>query len=362
MQPAKHGFIGAYTRDGYVLFDPQSMIGDGSVHRITIRGGSRGVRGACLKAIARRIQDREYEVDTMHSALDPDTPQCIVCPSAGLLAISDDSNDRMFDPMMEIGGDALIDLDDALLTERSGVASDSFDTTIDTLKAEAVAFERRAARCLESAAPLRLDAEEEYKSVLNEKLLDNMLAPWIDTISAFRAPSETGAESRFFAESITSAGVVRYLDTIAYPRVWRLSGPWGCDFHTPLTKLRDAALSRGLNVMCAMDALCPDRISHLLIIELELFITTEENACAIAYAAQRTIDMRQAMPAHELMPQHTMRALAFDELTYDQLIGRASYNLSLADKVYAKLDKRIEDRIDERALGISAIYRRTWTC
>ena len=306
------------------------------------------MRGDCLKAIARRIQDREFEADMMHVALDPELPQCVICPSAGIVAISDDSLNHVFDPPMNGGSVTLVDLDEALLTEHSGFIPDA----MDALREEAAAYERRAARCLEAAEPLRRDAEDEYKSALNERLLDRLLAPWIDTITAFRSASQIGIESRFFAEAVTSDGIVRYLDTIAYPRIWRLSGPWGCDFHTPLARLRDAALSRGLHVMCAMEPLRPDHISHLLIIELELFITSEESASALAHAAQRTADIRQAMPTFEVMPQGTMRALAFDELTYDQLIDRTAYNLSLANKIYSKIDTRIENRLDERAYGL----------
>ncbi|MDR1569292.1 MAG: hypothetical protein LBS72_02245 [Oscillospiraceae bacterium] len=371
MQPTKHGFIGAYTRDGYVMFDPRAMIGEDLVRRITICGGSRSARGECLRAIARRISERGYEADMMHSTLDHNILQCIVCPGCGLFVISDDTADSEYESAMDGGYgaqlhsirgggaepgakvsgeeyDTVIDLDEALRTVRSG----AFPEAMDALLEEAAAYERRAARCLEAAVPMRRDAEEEYRSALNEKAMERLLAPWIDTITAFRSSADGGVEARFFAEAVTPGGLVQYLDTIAMPRLWRISGPWGCDFHTPLSKLRDAALSRGMRVLCSMEALRPDRICHLLINELELFITSEECVGALADSAQRTIDIRQVMPGAEKMSQNTMRALAFDELTYDQLLERAAHNLELAHKIYTHIDKKIEERMDGQAFGL----------
>ncbi|GHU72884.1 hypothetical protein AGMMS49992_09810 [Clostridia bacterium] len=341
MQPSKHGFIGAYTRDGYVMFDPERMLRDRASKRIRIRGGSEKARAAVMSAVARRITDRGFETNALHSARDPDILEGVVCPSLTLVITSADADE----PCVNVdSADICIDLDESLRTVRSV----GYQEMLSALMDEARSFELRAVHYMESAAPLRADAEEEYARMLNPVALDRLLAPWLETIEAHRDSQDGGVESRFFAEAVTSRGLVQYLDTVMMPRLWRVSGPWGGDFHTPLARLRDSALSRGLHVMCAMEACHPSRIAHLLIPELGLFITSEVNVHALASAAQRTIDLRLVMPAAENLSQHTLRALAFDELMCEQLMEKAAYSLELACKTRARIDRLIEERVDEQ--------------
>ncbi|MDR1262759.1 MAG: hypothetical protein LBK46_04625 [Oscillospiraceae bacterium] len=340
MQPTRHGFIGAYTRDGYVMFDPERMLGGNAERRIRVRGGYGKARASAIAAAVKRILERGYEADVLHSPLEPELIEGVVCPRLSLIITSADTCDPCDTASV------CIDLDEALRTVRSGARLDA----IKALAEETLSYESRVIRYMEAAAPLRADAEDEYARVFNQAALDSMLRPWIESITAYREDSGDGVESRFFVEAITARGFIQHLDTVIMPRLWRLSGPWGSDFHAPLSKLRDAALSKGLHVMCAMEHCQPGRIAHLLIPELGLFITSEVSVHVLADAAQRTIDLRLAMPAAETFSQHTLHALAYDELMVEQLMEKAAYALDLARQTRQRIDRMREEYADEQVM------------
>ncbi|MDR1600668.1 MAG: hypothetical protein LBS11_12490 [Oscillospiraceae bacterium] len=345
MQPTKHGFIGAFTRDGYVVFDPEPLLGGNEPRRLRVRGGSARTRAAAMDALARRITEQDREADLLHDVLDPDAVVGIVCPSLALAVASAGAGD----PCLNIGQpDVCVDMDEALRSVHSGV----YPEVVRALDAEASSYESRVVRYMEAAAPLRADAGDEYSRVLDRAALDRMLEPWMESIMAYRPESGGGVESRVFVEAVTSRGLVQHLDSVLTPRLWRVSGPWGCDFHDPLAKLRDAALSRGLDVMCAMEYCQPDRLAHLLIPELGLFVTSEVSVHALAGAAQRTIDLRLAMPAAETFSQHTLRALAYDELMVEQLMEKAAYALDLSRLTRQRIDRMVEERVDEQVVAL----------
>ncbi|MDR0396570.1 MAG: hypothetical protein LBH66_04645 [Oscillospiraceae bacterium] len=345
MQPTRHGFIGAYTRDGYVMFDPERILDGKEARRIRVRGGSGKTRARAMNAVVRRITELGFEADLLHGALEPDAIEGIVCPSLSLIITSAGADD----PCAESSDPCVcVDMDEALRTVRSS----AYPETVKELTAEALSYESRAIRYMESAAPLRADAGDEYARVFNRAALDRMLAPWIETVTAHRPHGGGGKESRFFVEAVTSRGLIQHLDSVMTPRLWRVSGPWGCDFHTPLSALRDAALSRGLQAVCAMEHSQPDMIAHLLIPELGLFITSEVNVHALASAAQRTIDLRLAMSAAETFSQHTLRALAYDELMVEQLMEKTAYALELARLTRQRIDRMIEERVDEQVTNL----------
>lgn len=323
----RHGFSGMYTCEGYIENKAVSTL----ARRVMIQGGSLSGRCFCLKRVAKRLTEAGFEYDTLHSPLDTDRIDAIVAPRVGLaLCIGGTAPDGQF---------VLDNHDYAEL-------SISEKRAIDSILKETKIYKNRACKYMEAADKLRGDAFMEYKEYLNADKLNHMLEPWLKSITAFRDSQATEAAPPFLSEAVTSKGVVRYLDSIAVPRIWRVSLPWGFDPTDIIMKLKDAALTHGVSVQCVCDCVNPSKITHMLMRELGLFITTQESAGALSEAAERTLDVRLAMPCAETMTASSIRAMAFDELTYELLIERASQNLALAAKEEAKIDAILEAHSD----------------
>ncbi|MDR2504640.1 MAG: hypothetical protein LBD16_00890 [Oscillospiraceae bacterium] len=353
MQPGREFFIGAFTRDGYVFYDPITLLNekDGArTRRVVVRGGTQFLRTRCMKRVAEKLQEKDMQIDIMASALDPNAIQSVGSAELGIAVIAED--DCSLSPSACFGEDdstTNIDLDDAFHSDKPILlpySDDSGTELIPALRAESQANERRACHLLAAAAALQTDAEEEWRDQLMESELTRVLEPWIQAVTAFRDPAERGRERKFFADAVTSRGIVKHLDTLEMPRQWRITGPWGVDVSYPLTRVRDAALSRGLDVFSSVDVVRPDRISHLLIPALGLFVTSEDDPGELSAPAQRSIDLRNVMPTHDVLSQNTLRAVAFDEMMYNELIDRAAFALDLSKKARERMDAHLEKRVD----------------
>ena len=359
MQPHKEGFFGAFTRDGYMLYDPVMFLDNEIRGKLIIKGGTYRLRSSLILQITKHLQKAGYEADIMSSVLDTDSAHCVVSPRLGFVAMLED--DCALSPrVIPDSADShyvFADFDEALTDTPLLLPCDEDGESmlLPTLRQESLSNERRACRLIEAAAILKQDAQDEWEDQLVKSELERLLEPWIQTITAFREPSPCGHESHFFAEAVTSQGIVKRIGAIEMPRTWRITGPFGANVSGPLSRLRDAALSRGMDVLCASDIISPDMLSHILIPDLGLFITSEEDTTELRCAAQRTIDLRSVMPTHDLLSQNTLRAIAFDEMMYAELLERAAFCLDLSMKARLRIDAFIEKRIDEaKAAAVTA--------
>jgi len=222
------------------------------------------------------------------------------------------------------------------------------------------------------------DAGDVYAPLLDEARFEAMLAPWLETLTAYRTPGKPGTVRRFFAEAYTGKGgadgagaswtasisnlscascasCVTFLDTHLLPRVWRVAAPWGMDAGRVLERLRHAASAHGNDVEELLHPFFGGQPAHLAIPELGLFVTTRDPFGATVQPAERTLDLRQALTpcpssgdAQET-PQSVLRALAFDETQFNTLAARACDCLRASRNAQRELALVQEARLDPAA-------------
>lgn len=353
MQPARHGYAGGNTCAGFVSYF-QEVLPLNQARRLYLLKGGPGVgKSSLMRKLAAALEAREFAIEYLHCSSDPDSLDGILCAGLGV-AVLDGTAPHVVDPALPGAVDGIVNLgmylnEGALETHRP---------MLRELMREKAACFRRAYRYLEAAAPLYADAADVWAGVTDAGVVERLLTPWLDTLAAHRSPGVLGKERRLFAEAVTPKGVMSYLHTLALPRLWRISGAWGSDAHGLLQRLRDTALRHGLDVESLMDPCLAGHIRHLIVPALGLFITTEEDIRRLPNPAERSIDLRVAQPESEHFQQQTMRALAFNHMTYEHLVAQAVDCIAQAGQVHAKIEQCYVAHMDFE--GVQAQYDRMW--
>jgi hypothetical protein len=335
----RHWFPGGNTARGFHSFYQSIMPPDEARRVIILKGGPGVGKSTFMRRTAELMEAHGQLMEYLHCSSDNNSLDGIVCRAIGF-AMIDGTAPHILDPEMPGAADGILNLgvflDEAALAERR-------EEILSLKRAIGVCF-HQAYRYLSAALPLRDDSACILRELIDEAALAQAFAPWLETVCAHRAPDRPGHARPMFASAITPAGCVHYLETLAVPRVWRLTGQWGTDGHRLLSTLRHAALLRGMEVEAMYCPLQPDRLEHLHIPALGLLITTENRYHALAAQVERTIAY-DALRKRE--PNRAEReALRFNSEQFDVLLDHACASIRRAKALHDALEEEYVSRMD----------------
>ncbi|MEG0766503.1 MAG: ATPase [Clostridia bacterium] len=343
MQPSRHFFPGGNTAHGFHSFFDQ-LLPLSDARRIFILKGGPGVgKSTFMRRIGRALEEHGYAVEYLHCASDSESLDGVVCSVLGLLLL-DGTAPHVVDPKMPGAVDSMLNL--GMYLDEEALSAHKAD--IFSLTRDISAWFTRAYHYLAAANHLREDTSQTLHAITDEEKLLQLAKPWLDTLLAHRSLAVSGRERRLFASAISPQGRVQYLDTLALPRLWRVTGPWASDTHRVLASLRDAAIHVGLDVEGFYCPLQPDRLEHLSIPTLGLFITTENDYHVFTTVAERTLDLRSALP--DELPTALQKALAYDRGMFDQLLSQAIAAIAQSKALHDDLEKLYVKYMDFSAL------------
>ena len=292
-----------------------------------------------MRKMGALLEDNLQAVEYLHCSSDPDSLDGIVCRELGF-AMVDGTRPHIVDPKLPGTADSILNLgvflDEGVLSKKKEDIS-LLTSAISTQFA-------RAYRYLASALPLRDDSFAILRSLTDEKALMKSFSPWLETITAYRSPTKPGQSRSIFASAITPKGCVHYLETLAVPRIWRITGAWGSDSHRILSTLWYAALMRGLNVEAMYCPLQPDRLEHLFIPVLGVYITTENKYHDLAYQAERTISFDECMRKSASAKEKT--AMQFNMEQFELFLHAACDALRQAKDLHDELEAEYIPNMD----------------
>ncbi len=335
----RHWFPGGNTARGFHSFYKTIMTTEEAARIIILKGGPGVGKSTFMRRMAKALEEKGQLVEYLHCSSDPDSLDGIVCRDMGF-AMLDGTAPHIVDPELPGAADSILNL--GVFLDEDGLSSRK--EPILALRNAISACFNQAYRYLQAAFPLRDDTASILRSVIDEAALAEQFDPWLDTISEHRKPTKPGQARPMFASAITPKGCINYLDTLALPRIWRITGAWGTESHRILSQLRHAALRRGLDVEAFYCPLQPERLEHLIIPAFGLFVTTENRYHKLDTKAERTIsfDALRTRPLTALEEE----TMAFNEQQFSQLIETACASIRRAKALHDDLETEYIHRMD----------------
>ncbi len=335
----RHWFPGGNTASGFHSFYDTIMFPEEATRVIILKGGPGVGKSTFMRRMAEALEARGQMIEYLHCSSDNESLDGIVCRPIGF-AMIDGTAPHIVDPEMPGAADSILNL--GVFLDEDGLSRQK--QAILSLRRDIRVCFNQAYRYLQAALPLRDDASCILRSLGDEAALMERFAPWLDTICAHRKPTKPGRARPMFASAITPGGCVNYLETLAAPRLWRISGTWGTDGHKLLSHLMHAALLRGLDVEALYCPLQPERLEHLAIPMFGLLITTENRYHALANQAERTICFDELRLRE---PTATERdALQFNGEQFDRLVDAACASIRRAKELHDELEAEYIARMD----------------
>jgi len=157
--------------------------------------------------------------------------------------------------------------------------------------------------------------------------------------TAVSSRNRANASRRFATESCFAnviSGSANPRSSFDFASVVSIAFPWGFSPHPLLSRLRDAALDRGIPVLSLYDPLLPDEINHLNFPSLSLSVVSGP-----AERPSEVIDLRDALSLSGEQP--------FNRDAHDLLLKRAVECLRDAKRRHDDLEKYYVEAMDYAA-------------
>lgn len=341
-----HYLPGANSPQGfYSLYD---HIAPADANKIFVIKGGPGVgKSTFMKAIARELVDRGYDVEYHHCSADNNSIDAIYIP-AGDIALLDGTAPHVVDPKYPGAVDEIIHLGDHW-NEAGMRAPDNKAGAIRTAKGCNFHF-KRANDCLR-AAKAYLDEWAAYHtacldgaavSAAGEDLIARVLP---------QRQSKPGRARRLFASAITYDGAKHWLGDIFDGAAQRyiLTGAPGTGKSAMAGRLTETALARGYDLTVFHCPMFPDRVDHVLIHDTNVGVIT--SFWPHEYdpkPGDQVIDTSAFVDADQLAAFRAEIAAA--QAGYEAAIAREMHHLGRAKQIHDELEQYYIPHMDFAAI------------
>lgn len=336
---ARHLFPGGNTALGFFSFYDHILPEEETGRMIILKGGPGVGKSTFMRRVGAALEARGLAVEYLHCSSDPHSLDGIAARSVGF-AMIDGTAPHIVDPRLPGAADSILNLgaflDEKGLEARKGV--------ILALQREISGCFAQAYRYLAAALPLRDDSAAIQKSLMDEKKLMSLFAPWLETLTERRALSAPGKSRSMFVSAITPEGCVNHLESFGARRVWRISGKWAGEAHRLLALLRHEALLHGMDVEALHCPVNPRRVEHLYLPAMDLLITTDNRYHAFTARAERTLCLDDARGREPTGAEEA--ALRFNAEEFDRLLRYACVSLARAKALHDELEAEYIPRMN----------------
>ncbi|NLD60702.1 MAG: hypothetical protein GX647_13745 [Clostridiales bacterium] len=322
-------FPGGNTSRGFYSRFDHIMPAERIRRKVILKGGPGVGKSTFMRRAAEHLRALGCAVEYFHCASDCDSLDGIAAPELGFVMI-DGTAPHVVDPVLPGAVDGILNLgeclNEALLERNRGAVSEA--------SRDIARCFLRAYDCLRAAATLNGGAAREWRERTppgaTESLARELADRWLPAGGGF------AAERELFSEAFSPQGYVSFLPTLLLASVVSIAFPWGFSPHPLLSRLRDAALDRGIPVLSLYDPLLPDEINHLNFPSLSLSVVSGP-----AERPSEVIDLRDALSLSGEQP--------FNRDAHDLLLKRAVECLRDAKRRHDDLEKYYVEAMDYAA-------------
>ncbi len=341
MQKYYDYFLGATAPCGFANFFSQLCDNASPIRTYIIKSGPGCGKSTMMRRIAARIIKEGLSVEFIHCSSDPDSLDGVICRALGF-AIVDGTAPHVLEPAIPAAKQEVVSLYDTI--DRQALTG-SFETLRDLFAANA-ALHERAARFVSAAGALYLDAERGAA----RWVLEPKLEKYARSLAKRLLPAAGGGQGTAtlrLTSAVTPKGIVSYArdNSANSETVYLLDDRHGAAGHLLLTKLRDAALAAGCDVVESRSPMSPyDRLEALEIPSLSLCFTLSSYFAPVRIDGAKKVGMQRFYDREKLA--ESKNRLSFSRRAALDLLAQASDLLAEAKGVHDRIEAVYKGNID----------------
>lgn len=327
----KHIFAGNNTSKGfYSCFD--SIFNPVELNHLYILKGGPGVgKSQFMKKFASEMEKKNYSIEYVHCSSDNESLDGIIV-SELKLAFVDGTAPHTIDPAIPGAVDEIINLGEFLDSSQM----DKHKYQIIQINQNKSRLYKSAYRYLQAAGIISEEINSLYDQFINNKKFNEMFQSAIDKLFVEDTNLlKTSKIRKAFSESYTANGYVNRTKALYDDkRVWAVIGENTNYTSEFLKKITDEAIKRGYDIELYLRPLNPDKLQHVYIPEMNLFVTSSEIYVASGF--------EEVFDIHGIMDTDNLR-LHISEIEnnlhlYELLIKNALEKLSETKKYHELLE------------------------
>lgn len=326
-------FPGGNTSKGFFSYYDHVLTQEKAKRIFILKGGPGVGKSTFMKKIAEGMCEKGFDVEYMHCSSDPDSLDGVVFPDLNI-AILDGTAPHIVDPKNPGAVDEIINLGQFWREEGIAVNKDQ----ILGINQEIGRYFTRAYCYIQAAYSLYRDSEAIFEQATDHGKANVLIANTVEEIFNGIGPSElVGKQRHLFASAITPKGLVNYLSSLlTTEKVIAVYGNHGTGTERLLERVRMAAAERGLYTESYYCALNPHKLEHLIIPELEVSLTTRNEAHDGEKAPLGEIDFNLLL--NDTILEKYQQELRFNQEEYEKLLDRAIATIQNAKRLHDDLE------------------------
>jgi len=329
----RHMFAGGNTSKGFFSYFDHILPQHRAERIIILKGGPGTGKSTFMKNIAEVFCEKGCDTEYLHCSSDPSSLDAVVIPEKGI-AILDGTAPHITDPKNPGAVDEIINLGrfwnyDGLIKNRERICG---------INAETGRLFQRAYRYIQAGYSLYRDNEVIYNMAMDHGKANVVISEITDKIFAGIDVTEKEGEQRYlFASAITPEGLVNYLPSLITTREKIvIEGKPGTGTERLLEKVRTCATERGFYTESYYCALNPQKLEHLVIPELDVSITTSNEAHHADVEPTVKIDFNKFVDSSVIRKYN--EEINFNEKNFELLLNRAIETIKKAKEKHDELE------------------------
>ena len=357
----RHYFAGNNSAQGfYSYFDYIINLEEGN-HYYIFKGGPGVGKSSFMKKFASKMVEKGYSIEFVHCSSDKESLDAIFIPELRI-AFVDGTAPHTIDPRYPGAVDEIINLgyffDSSKIVEHKA-------KIVQTNKEKSAVY-KSAYRLLKAAGIIYDEINSIYDMLTDDYLylpLYNEVQEELSQIFMTSSIQNKGGSIRkLFSEAYTADGYISFTDRLgSQTREWVILGENVNYSARLLDELAKQSIKNGYLVEGFYNPLFPEKLQHIYLPELSLFIKTIENVpesshiCRVEYSQAESNGNRlkgadKIFDFHKLMDKDRLTSYE-DELNkrytlYNSIINLVFEKLSETKKLHARLEKIYSGSMD----------------
>lgn len=326
----RHFFPGGNTPQGFVSYYDY-VISPNAKRIFILKGGPGTGKSTFMKRMGTEMTKAGYDVEQHHCSSDNNSLDGLVIPALQI-AFIDGTSPHIVDPKHPGAVDEIIHLGD--FWDEKGIVDHKADIMHCNQKIK-VCFQR-AYRLLRAARSVYDDWEAINTAALDFGKANKMSAEVTEKILSGVHSTSAGKTRKLFASAITPNGPVNYLESLATPTTYVVTGLPGTGKATLIQKIVDSATAKGLDAevfYCPFDPLKPE---HIVIPAIGAAVITSTEPHTYPGPAAAIIHMDECLKPALIAPQSEYAA--YDKTVYQELFNKAINSIQQAKQLHDDLE------------------------